>query len=305
MCRNDDVNVMNSSDLVTNILCVHLTQYYSFSMSVFYTHTLFIFMDFHQELQKLIENYRAHYLPSVSLDLVIFGFSQNQLKVLLVQLKKSNDWLLPGGRVGKAENLDDAAHRTLRERTGLDQLFLQQFHTFGQVNRLTYFSWPETLKRLGGVEELIAELGIDDTNYRDVSVGYYALVDFTKVHPTPDSLTDECRWWDVAQVPPLLFDHNDMIGLALKTLRRQLSYQPVGYTLLPEQFTMTELQTLYETILGRSLDRRNFYKQMMSYNILERMEKRPTIPSSKAPYLYRFHKERYEQLLNAENLSIG
>ncbi|WP_247235723.1 NrtR DNA-binding winged helix domain-containing protein [Telluribacter sp. SYSU D00476] len=86
---------------------------------------------------------------------------------------------------------------------------------------------------------------------------------------------------------------------------RQLSYQPIGYNLLPEEFTMSELQSLYETILGRRLDRRNFYKQIMNYRVLERLEKRPTIPASKAPYLYRFNKERYEQLLNDEDLSVG
>ncbi|AUD06112.1 NUDIX hydrolase [Spirosoma pollinicola] len=113
------------------------------------------------------------------------------------------------------------------------------------------------------------------------------------------------RWWTIDQIPPLLFDHNDMIRLALRTLRLQLSYQPVGYNLLPEKFTMNELRGLYETILGRSLDRGNFYKQMMNYELLEQLEKRPTIPSSKAPYLYRFHKERYEQLLQHEDLAIG
>ncbi|QKZ14758.1 NUDIX hydrolase [Spirosoma sp. KUDC1026] len=264
-------------------------------------------MNFSEVVQQQIDDYLLNFLPSVSLDLVIFGFHEGQLKVLLLQLKGSNDWLLPGGRVGNQENLDDAAYRTLRERTGLDRLFLQQFHTFGNVNRLTYFSWQETLLRLG-MKDIAARLLDDDSilkNFRDVSVGFYALVEYTQVSPTPDLLTDECRWWDIGQVPALLFDHNDMIRLALKTLRRQLSYQPVGYNLLPDSFTMTELQTLYETILGRSLDRRNFYKQMMNYNVLDRLEKRPTIPSSKAPYLYRFNQKRYEQLLSEENFSVG
>ena len=264
-------------------------------------------MDFHEVSPEQIQDYLESCLPSVSLDLVIFGFHESQLKVLLLRFKEANDWLLPGGRVGKNENLEDAAYRSLQERTGLGRLFLQQFHTFGQVNRLTYFSWQETLVRLG-LEETAAKLAVDNAllgAYRDVSVGYYALVEYTKVNPMPDFLTDECRWWDIDQIPPLLFDHNDMIRLALKTLRRQLSYQPIGYNLLPDTFTMSELQSLYETILGRSLDRRNFYKQIIHYDVLERLEKRPTIPSSKAPYLYRFNKERYEQLLNEEDLSIG
>lgn len=251
-----------------------------------------------EELQRLLEDYQTHYLPSVSLDLVVFGFHEAQLKVLLMRFKGVEDWLLPGGRVRNDENLDDAAHRSLRERTGLDEIFLQQFYTFGNVNRLKYFSQSETLVKLG-----LDEWG--DWAWRDVSVGYYALVEFSRVSPAPDFMSDECRWWDIHEVPRLLFDHNDMIERALKTLRRQLTYQPVGYTLLPEQFTMTELQSLYETILGRRLDRRNFYKLMMGYDILERLEKRPTVPASKAPYLYRFNRERYERLLEEENLFVG
>ncbi|GAB3162834.1 NUDIX hydrolase [Telluribacter humicola] len=263
-------------------------------------------MDRSEILLSFLKDYRDHYLPSVSLDLVIFGFHEGQMKVLLIRFKGSQDWLLPGGRVRKDEDLNEAAYRSLRERTGLEKLFLQQFQTFGKVDRLTHFSWEETLTKMG-LKEPLESLGVDIASFwsRDISVGYYALVEYTKVNPTPDIMSDECQWWDIDQVPQLLFDHNDMIRLALKTLRRQLSYQPIGYNLLPEEFTMSELQSLYETILGRKLDRRNFYKQIMNYDVLERLEKRPTIPASKAPYLYRFKKERYEQLLNEEDLSVG
>lgn len=253
-------------------------------------------MNYSEELQKLIQEYETNCMPSVAVDLVIFGFHQRQLKVLLLRFKGSQEWLLPSGRIRKQEDIDDAAYRSLQERTGLEELFLQQFHVFGKVNRLV--SAQETLVRLG-FSSLAGE------GHRDISVGYYALVDYTQVNPTSDFVSDECRWWSIDQMPHLLFDHNAIIGMALKTLRLQLSYQPVGYNLLPETFTMNELRSLYETILGRSLDRGNFYKQMMSYGILEQLEKRPTIPSSKAPYLYRFHKEQYEQLLKNEDLSIG
>lgn len=253
-------------------------------------------MNYSQELQKLIREYETNCMPSVAVDLVIFGFHQSQLKVLLLRFKGSQDWLLPSGRIRKEEDIDDAAYRSLRERTGLAELFLQQFHVFGKVNRLV--SAQETLARLGLA-------GLANEGHRDISVGYCALVDYTKVTPTSDFVSDECRWWSIDQIPQLLFDHDDIIFQALKTLRLQLSYQPVGYNLLPEKFTMNELRSLYETILGRSLDRGNFYKQMMSYGILDQLEKRPTIPSSKAPYLYRFRKERYEQLLKNEDLAIG
>lgn len=105
-----------------------------------------------------------------------------------------------------------------------------------------------------------------------MSVGYYALVEFDEMTPTPDAFTEECRWWIVNEVPLLLFDHNEMIKLALMTLRRQLSYQPIGYNLLPNKFTMPELQQLYETILGQPLDRRNFQKRMLGYGILKRLD---------------------------------
>ena len=159
------------------------------------------------------------------------------------------------------------------------------------------YNVPETLTKL----DLPVEAGHELVS-RDVSVGFYALVDFDKVTPTPDFFAEECRWWDVDPLPPLLFDHNAMIALALKTLRRQLSYQPIGYNLLTEKFTMSDLQQLYETILGQSLDRRNFQKRMLGYGILERLEERKTGGAHKAPYLYRFNKESYEKALADERL---
>lgn len=248
----------------------------------------------------MIAEFKTLYLSSVSIDCVIFGFHDGQLKVLLLRWKGTNDWCLPGGRIRHEENLDDAAHRSLRERTGLKEIFLQQFHTFGDVERYKNWSKEETLSRLGLPEEVSREIVS-----RDVSVGYYALVEFAHATPTPDFFTDECRWWDIDQIPVLLFDHNEMITLALKTLRRQLSYQPIGYNLLPDKFTMPDLQQLYETILGQSLDRRNFQKRMLGYGILERLEERKTGGAHKAPYLYRFSKEKYEQALADESLFVG
>ncbi len=257
-------------------------------------------MEYQNELRKLIDDLKTNCLPSVSVDLVIFGFHAGQLKVLLLRWKGTDDWCLPGGRIRHEENLEAAAYRSLRGRTGLSELFLQQFHTFGDVVRYKNFSAAETLVKLGLPSDVSRAL-----ISRDVSVGYYALVEFAGVSPTPDFFTDECRWWDINQIPPLLFDHNDMIALALKTLRRQLSYQPIGYNLLPEKFTMPDLQQLYETILGQSLDRRNFQKRMLGYDILERLAERKTGGAHKAPYLYRFDKEKYEKALADERLLAG
>ncbi|WP_338875279.1 NUDIX domain-containing protein [Spirosoma sp. SC4-14] len=257
-------------------------------------------MEYKKELQRMIAEFRTLYLSSVSIDCVIFGFHDGQLKVLLLRWKGTNDWCLPGGRIRHEENMDDAAHRSLRERTGLSEIFLQQFHTFGDVERYKNWSKQETLTKLGLPEEASREI----VN-RDVSVGYYALVEFADATPTPDFFTDECRWWDIDQIPLLLFDHNEMISLALKTLRRQLSYQPIGYKLLPDKFTMPDLQQLYETILGQSLDRRNFQKRMLGYGVLERLDERKTGGAHKAPYLYRFDKEKYEKALADESLFVG
>lgn len=257
-------------------------------------------MEYKKGLQNLIIDLKTNYLASVSIDLVIFGFHDGQLKVLLLRWKGTGDWCLPGGRIRHEENLEAAAYRSLQGRTGLSEIFLQQFHTFGDVMRYKNFSREETMIKLGLPDEVVHEIVS-----RDVSVGYYALVEFAGVTPVPDLLTDECRWWDIDQIPPLLFDHNDMITLALKTLRQQLSYQPVGYNLLPDKFTMPDLQQLYETILGQSLDRRNFQKRMLGYGILERLEERKTGGAHKAPYLYRFNKENYEKALREEILFVG
>lgn len=252
-------------------------------------------MEYKNEFHRFVQVELKKYLPHVSIDCTIFGFHDGQLKVLLLRWKETNDWCLPGGRILPDENLDTAAYRSLRQRTGLNEIFLQQFHTFGDVGRYKHYSKEETLIRLG----LPADLDYS-TFGRDISVGYYALVEFAEVVPTPDFFTDECRWWDIDQIPPLLFDHNDMVRVALKTLRQQLSYQPIGYNLLPDTFTMPELQRLYETILGQPLDRRNFQKRMLGYDILERLEERKTGVAHKAPYLYRFNMEKYEQVLSNE-----
>jgi hypothetical protein len=139
---------------------------------------------------------------------------------------------------------------------------------------------------------------------RFVSVGYYALVEFSKVSPRPDWLSDECQWYDIHKVPALIYDHNEMVEKALETLRIRLNDYPVGYNLLHEKFTMPELQRLYETILDKPLDRRNFQKKMLSLGILERLKERKTGGAHKAPYLYRFDKKKYERAMK-QGLKLG
>ncbi|MCF0069427.1 NUDIX domain-containing protein [Dyadobacter sp. CY261] len=241
-------------------------------------------------------------LKEVSLDCTVFGFHEGELKVLLLRWKGTDEWSLPGGHILLDESADDAANRILTQRTGLNDIFLQQFYTFGNVNRYVYHSEKELLEKL---EATFGKGFFDGIIFRRVvSIGYFALVEFDQVQPTPDWFTDECRWWSLSEIPNLLFDHNEMVDRALKALRQRIRNQPVGYNLLPEKFTMPELQRLYETILGRQFDRRNFQKLLMSYDILERLDEKRVGAANKSPYLYRFVKEKYERAV-AEGVSFA
>lgn len=218
-----------------------------------------------------------HYL---SIDGVIFGFHEAALKVLLLRWKNTNEWSLPGGFIKKLESVDDAAQRVIRERTGLQELYLQQFHVFGQTVRYDQTeTWQKINLPLAGIK----------WSERTISIGYYALVEHSKVVPSPDFLTEECRWWSLDEVPALLFDHNHIIDVALGYLRKNINNQPLSH-LLPESFTIPELQRLHETILGTPFDARNFYKKIMASETLERLPERRTGTPHKAPYLYRFKK---------------
>ena len=240
-------------------------------------------------------NTASPYLSELTLDCVILGFHKDQLRVLLLRWKGTQEWSLPGAPIRKTESVDQAAYRILQERTGLDNIFLQQFYLFGDTERYKRHELKEKLKHLVDPEKWFE---------RAVSIGYYALVDYSKVTPSPDALTDECQWWDVNSLPELLFDHNLIVRMALRSLRMQLSWQPIGYNLLPEEFTLPELQRLYETILGHSLDPRNFQRKIISLGIVERLSTRRKGGAHKAPFLYRFNKERYHAILTEGNLSF-
>jgi 8-oxo-dGTP diphosphatase len=226
---------------------------------------------------------RGHrkYLPHLSVDCVVFGFHDHDLEVLLLKWKHADSWVLPGGYVGRRESLDAAAHRVLRDRTGLRHVYLRQFHAFGGVHRN-----EASLRRLFG------RLGLDAPRDawplgRVVSIGYYALVDFSKVRPKTDYLSDVCTWHRVGDRPRLAFDHDAIVAKALETLRASLDSAAVGATLLPDRFTMPQLQRLHEAILGQTLDRRNFQKRMRERGIVERLAER-RVGGTRRAYLYRF-----------------
>lgn len=239
------------------------------------------------ELDKeLVERGHEIYLRHLSADCVIFGFHENELRVLLLKWKDDGPWCLPGGFVKKEDSLEESAIRIVKERTGLDNIFMRQFHVFSAPDRERK---KETMP-YAAYDGWLTE--------RFVTVGFYALVEFSKVSPKPDLFSSECTWWDVHSVPKGMFlDHNEIFEKALHTLRMSLNDHPIGYELLPTKFTMPELQRLYETILDQKLDRRNFQKKMLSLGILERLKERKMGGAHKAPYLYKFNKAKYDKAL--------
>ncbi|MGI4728999.1 MAG: NUDIX hydrolase [Janthinobacterium lividum] len=245
----------------------------------------------------LLLNGHNHFLPSISIDNVIFGFHENELKVLLLQAKSGKHWALPGGYVFKEEEIEEAAARILIDRTNLQDLFLQQFQVFGSTNRSQIALLREVFR------DFAPELSADSwLMQRFVSIGYYSLVEYAKVLPQPDEFSSQCSWHDLNMLPDLIFDHQQIIEKALRTLRLQLNYQPIGFNLLPEEFTLKNLQAIYETIIGRKLDRGNFNRKILGYGVLEKKEKFYSGAAHKAPYLYSFNKEKYfEALKNGLN----
>jgi 8-oxo-dGTP diphosphatase len=244
-------------------------------------------------LAHFLEHGHTFTLQGISIDNVIFGFHENQLKVLLLQSTNKTTWMLPGGFVNKEEHIDEAASRILKERTGLSAIYLQQFYAFGQPDRANNKLLLDFLQELNR--------NYDKDNWalqRFISLGYYALVEFAKVSPHhPGEITIASSWHDLDKLPNLLMDHKQIIDKALGELRLKINYQPIGYNLLPKEFPMKSLQSIYETILGRKLDRANFNRKMLSYEILDRKEKHFTGGAHKAPYLYSFNKKKYFKAL--------
>lgn len=247
-------------------------------------------MGLKSETSDMITGRHRDYLPHLSIDCVIFGFHDGELKVLLLKWKHVGGWSLPGGYIGRRESLDDAAQRVLADRTGLKEVYLRQFGAFGGLDRGEHETITTFLRALGTTVP-------EDYTFasRVVTIGYFALVDFRKAAPTLDLFAEDCRWWDFHDRPPLLFDHDNIVQRALETLRRQLDEQPLGPNLLPEKFTMPELQKLHETVLGRELDRRNFQRKVQDLGLVVRLPERRTGGAHRAPYLYRFDMERWEQ----------
>lgn len=223
------------------------------------------------------------FLPHLAYDSVIFGFNGKQLKILVLEYHNTDYFALPGGFVKRDENVDDAVKRGLRERTGLEDIYLEQFHTFGEVSRPAPDVMQTILKNNG--YQVNNDYWMFD---RFVSIGYYALINYEKVNPLPDELSDSINWYSLDELPSLMMDHQHIVDKALRTLRENLDTKLVGINLLPQKFTMKDLQKVYEAILGQRLRRTSFQRKMLSKDILVRHEKLFGGGAHKAPYLYSF-----------------
>jgi 8-oxo-dGTP diphosphatase len=209
--------------------------------------------------------------PSLTVDAVVFGIDRAGLKLLLIRRAGApfkGDWALPGGFVQMNESLDAAALRELKEETGMRPSYLEQLYTFGEPKR--------------------------DPRGRVISVAYFALVKLSEHQVVAASDAAEAKWFAVDELPRLAFDHRDVVDLAVRRLQAKVRYAPVGFELLAEEFTLSELQALYERILQRPLDKRNFRKKLLSMDLLRATGQKTTgYPIAE---LYRFDQAEYERL---------
>lgn len=244
------------------------------------------------DIKILLSNFSNQFTEfdfNTSVDCAIFTIKNDALKVLLTRFVDDIRWMLPGGFIGKKEDTDVAARRILQERTGVENNYLQQFKVFADPER---FSFGELLN---GVEPGENTMVFEKLPERVISIGYFALVNYEKLKLTGGIYREESKWTNISELPQLAFDHNQIIFEAVKALRKELHLKPIGYNLLPEKFTMPELQRLYEIVLDRKIDRSSFQRKMLNWNIYERLEERKEGVAHKRPFLYKFNLVRYEQ----------
>jgi 8-oxo-dGTP diphosphatase len=210
---------------------------------------------------------------ALTVDCVVFGLDEEDLKVLLIQRDIppfEGRWALPGGFVRVEESLEEAAKRELAEETGIRNVFLEQLYTFGDVKR--------------------------DPRERVVTVAYYALVNLQGhvIQATTDARS--AAWFALDDTPALAFDHNRILQTGYERLKGKVRYQPIGFELLPPKFTLRQLQHLYEKVLDRELDKRNFRKKILGMGLLEELDEVEQDVAHRAARLYRFDRKKYERL---------
>ena len=212
----------------------------------------------------------------IAVDAIVFGYKNNSLYVLLIEQQfGSSDkyWALPGGLVKNDESLSNAVIRELHEETNVKLNFMEQLYTFG-----------DDIYR--------------DSRNRVISVAYYALVDASSFEIKADTDADKVQWCKIDEIPSLAFDHNTIIQKAISRLKAKLTYEPIGFDLLPPEFLFSDLENLYCTILEKEIDRRNFRKKILSYGFLEETDKFSPIKSGRPAKLFRFNKLKYNELID-------
>jgi len=220
--------------------------------------------------------YREHEKFHVAVDSIIFGYDEGgrELKVLLLKRNfqpAKGEWSLMGGFLKNNESVDEAAKRILNELTGLSDVYVEQLYTFGEINR--------------------------DPGARIISIAHFALI---KINASDLELVKNhgATWIPISSMPKLIFDHSAMIDRALKKLQIRARTQPIGFELLPDKFTIPQLQGLYEAIYNKTLDKRNFRRKLLSMDLLEKLEEKEKASSRKGAWYYRFDQKKYEDLLN-------
>lgn len=211
--------------------------------------------------------------PAVTTDCVIFGFDEGELKVLLIERgiePYCGKWALPGGFIDMDEDAETCARRKLVQETGLENIYMEQLYTFSDTGR--------------------------DPRYRVISIAYYALVKLSDYNAQPGTDATNIKWFSISDIPELAFDHAKILDIAKERLKGKIKYQPIGFELLPEKFTLPDLHHLYETVLQTELDDRNFRKKILSYQLLTDTGELQRGARNRAPKLYCFDKERYEKL---------
>ncbi len=218
----------------------------------------------------MIHNYKSEDKLLVAVDCIIFGFDNDELKILLIKRgiePEKGKWSLMGGFLKKNEVLDEAANRILNALTGIHDVYMEHLQAFSDIDR--------------------------DPVERTISVAYSALIN---INDHNEELTKQysAKWFSINQIPNLIFDHNAMIKRAIQRLRYKTTVQPVGFELLPEKFTMRQLQKLHEAIFNEQIDKRNFSKKILSLNLLTKLEEKDMESSRKGSFLYKFNKSGYK-----------